>query len=259
MGRKSSDPSAIIMLVLIVVALIAAVVIFLFSVVVIATPILILSVYIFCSIKARKIVTVENAEYSDYWIGEESKNRFVSLSRENEILRNEINKCEERIREVCRIADENNISKNLDGMYSRRSNLGKKIVAQLEGIDEEMRIIKNRIRVNDSNLLEIINYPQDKWYSDFCRLKEKDMYSRYKKSSLICFTLWVISFGFCYFYFSNMKYKGGEILSYSSVISAIISAILYGLLYLLNKYKNEKFSMRIPSPPKVTLDNYNQY
>ena len=241
---------------LIIAALVIAFAAFFFT---IATPIAILIVYIYCSIKARKISISGDKECSDYWIDAENKYRFVSLNIEADILRSQLNSYNRKKDNIHKFAEENNISKNLDGRYSRRSNLGKEVVSKLDYIEGKIQEITDEIKENSWKLSTIRNSPKDKWLSDFLKLQEKDMYCRYKISSMISFILWIASFGVCYIYFSNMKYQESKIFSYSAIISAAIAAIFYGLLYLFHKNKNKKFSMKSSEPPEVTLDNYNQY
>lgn len=217
-------------------------------------------VYRFQFINYRKNL---NNDLSDFWLGHEEKNEFKTKMTELANCMAKINNAESK-------GNEAGISRNNDGQFSARSNLGKEI----RQIFNTCLPIKNELA---KRLYELQKQPLKKW-------KKFNSIASNSKATTITLNIWVGITLFCLilayrkggFEFENMyqyliaSYKyvfikmlslgtdsGNDLIYPLNAVQTIIFPFAGTLIsFFICKGIFSDYGMKFsPEPPKVTLDN----
>ncbi len=228
--KKQNDTGSFVIIVIIAVVII-------FS---IATPVLLFFGWLVNYLKFKRVKSTIKNDYADFWLNVEEKKTFSAASKELLIAIDEVKKVE-------RLALENNISRNKDGSFSARSNLGKEIRATLEHY-------KPIITVKKSVYTNLRKKPQARW-NDFSLMYQKAKAFQY---ALVGWIFLIVFFPVYEKILNSTEFfQNSEMTTWFILfICAVISLIVYVLSGQKFKYKTEQYS---PYPPEVTLKNLNNY
>lgn len=213
-----------------------------------------------------------NKSISDFWLNYPDKLRFASLLRNFFIINDKIHEIESHFDDLWATVEAENISLNIDGSISRRSNRGKELNQLLDENEREF----NLYRRERADLEYKLDFLSKKPISEWNRLKK--VFAPYFASTYALGS-WFASFYLLLFYFFkkpffalieiNDYYKLGRENFFilkdnwitSIFLTILISTIVSICFYYLRKYvvENFMFEKRFPKPPLVTNDNYDQY
>ncbi len=199
-----------------------------------------------------------NNSISDFWLTHEEKIEFLQSRKEYIIADDNLN-------QLRATADAENLSRNVDGSISNRSNRGKEI----------NRLFSEQEKIYNSNKRNL-NYLSEKPFYEWLSLKET--FSPYYASTS-AFATWLIAFyGSLSYFFKKPLLALFEVYDHFAlgrekfivldddwtmklIFALSISAIVSIGIYYLTKYFAGKFifAKKFPEPPIVNSDNCNNY
>ena len=126
----------------------------------------------------NKIKVEVKKSISDYWLSREEKEELKSLYQAWLNAKEEENRIEDKIKKLHDYADEQGVSKNIDGSYSRRSEVGKSIINSLTNLGNELDLAKDYSLMCWEEYKDLASTPYYKWKADSNKLREKDKFYR---------------------------------------------------------------------------------
>lgn len=213
-----------------------------------------------------------NNSVSNFWITNEEKIKYLDLLKDYTIVNVKLNQADDNLNRLRETADAENVSRNVDGSISNRSNRGKELNRLFNEYDKIYNSFSNqrqRIRTEISYLCE---KPVDEWFH------LKGTFSPYY-SSTSAFIGWFIAFyGSLSYFFKKPLLAIFEIYDHFAlgrnefivlkdnwtmklIFALLISAIISIGIYYLTKYLADKFvfEKKYAKPPIVNRDNYDNY
>lgn len=245
--KKKDDEGGIIILIVIAVLILIA----------LATPIVLIIGYIYNKVKALEIKKRISGTMSDFWLNKSEKDEFKEKMNQFIQVDDIIEKANEK-------GTKAGISRNKDGSFSARSNLGKEIRATLEKYEPIKSSLSN-------NLYELQNLPLSRW-------EEFNGYIKNEKSFMWSLILWCTAL--LYYYIRLGKQSILEIfIPYLALatnffrdeanqllivdgdiqmvaVATIIAILTYFIFRMIFKKSGSKYS---PHPEKVSLENIDSY
>jgi hypothetical protein len=206
----------------------------------IATPIILLVGYFYSKSKFNEIGKNLSNSVSDFWLTDKEKEQYKDTY-------DEYNKALNIIEKAHKKAEKANISKNKDGSYSLRSNLGKEISHTLE----ESEPFRDSL---ESDLDDFQQTPLNKW-------KSFNEHASRERIFLYSFYFWCVV---NIYYFIKYGFNSTKIIqayrdiSISSplTIAAVLTIFVFIIFYFVIDDRGTQFS---PIPPEVTMDNVDDY
>lgn len=189
---------------------------------------------------------------ADYWLSDVEKDQFMQRRERWLPLYAQLKEIERKIENVHAFAEENNLSRNVDGSYSRRSDMGKSVMNTLDELNAKReRVAKSESEAYE-NFLFWVKKPIRDWERDEEAFRERDFLYRKAKIASIGFALW----GVLYLIFTQSFYYES---SSSMLLNALIVPVVVAILYFYHNKQNQKLEYPVPCPPEVDLDNINDY
>lgn len=246
MARRTGNPLVDILITLIMFALVFL------AIIALTAPLYFLIRSFYYKYKIKKKYSSLNGNYKDFWISEADKKEFVdSTIKKNEALL--------KIKKANKIGEEEDISINMDGRFSRRSRLGK----QLRRLIEEN---EDKAQTYQYTSTRIARLPLERW-NDFAALKKNF------KAHILALFFWLLGvFGAIQFlitekiirldgdYFDINRWisslnanDNALILVYLSLLFALL---ISGIGYFLGLWRGAVNAQNLsPEPPIVSMDN----
>lgn len=245
--KKKDDAGAIIILIAIAVLILIA----------LATPIVLIIGYMYNKVKASDIKKRISGTMSDFWLNQSEKNKFNE--KVNQLV--QVNDIIEKANEKGTNAG---ISRNKDGSFSARTNLGKEIRATLEKYEPVKSSLSNY-------LYYLQNLPLSRW-------EEFNGYIKNAKSFMWSLILWCSAL--LYYFITLGKQSIMEIfIVYLALatnffreeanqlpifdgdiqmvaVGTTIAILTYFIFRMIFKNSGSKYS---PHPEKVSLKNIDSY
>lgn len=241
MARKSSNSGGVGILLLILLVLF-----------VILVPIVILLAIPYFVWQNYKIKLEPKNQMSDYWLSEFQKELYRSRLADWSELYDELKVIEENMQEVHLYAQSHNLSRNMDGSYSRRSEMGKRVMNMLDELETRKKIQEEKEQEAYERFCFWKEKPQAEWKLDEYKFKEKDFLLRKIKIASIGLTFW----GMMYLMFTQVYYQEP---SSAMLYNALLTPIFIAILYFYHNKQNKMLEYPIPCPPEVTSDNIDDY
>jgi len=245
--RKQNSVGNIFIFIIIVVLILIA----------LAAPIVLIIGYLYNKINADKIKTNLSGTQSDFWLDEEEKKDFKEKVNQLIHVNGIIEKANQR-------GIKAGISRNQDGSFSARSNLGKEILATFA----EYEPIKSSL-IDSSRTLQ--DLPISRWdeFNKFIKNKKSFMFAFIswaivlivsfivlgKQSILDIFTPYIaLATNFFRSTASQLPLSDGDIKMIA--VATLVAIATYFITGLIFKSSGEKYT---PRPEKVTLGNVDLY
>ena len=189
----------------------------------------------------HKLPEINKLTISDFWLNMSERSEFKNL---NSLY----NKMEVEYKNLVESCEENNIKKNKDGSYSRRSNLGKELADAIDDVSEKITGLKNNIK----NLAQKpVNRRGVLFYSLRCLYE-----SISKTKSLRNSMSFLISIAIFFKLFLGQT----ELNNFLFVLfSLIFPCGSYFFSLFIYKMRDEKCLASIPNVPEVTIKNIDEY
>ena len=238
----------------------------------------------------NKIKVEVKKSISDYWLSREEKEELKSLYQAWLNAKEEDNRIEDKIKKLHDYADEQGVSKNIDGSYSRRSEVGKSIINSLTNLEDELDLAKDYSLMCWEEYKDLASTPYYKWKADSNKLREKDKFYRKVWVSIISLifiiciasTLYITGYNkiiaidyinnllnrFVYHeWFSIGKETALGLLSHQYFefvallfISSLVSIIFYGVANKYSISKNNRFKYSVERPSScIDMDEIDDY
>jgi TonB family protein len=251
---KSNSGSGSGALILIGIVLIGIILYYSIVIAALVVPIIMIIYYVYASIQNQVRTADLTGSINDYWLNKEEQLEYKNIYEERRYVASLIRNAKAKARE-------NNISKNEDGTFSKRSKLGKEIQSTLEKYEPEL----DEIELEQFKLEYL---PQSKW-------EEIHKYEPKIKALLGAFVVYVVTL----FYFSSklsitnpvqileiyqgLVYKifNGELHNISIDNSLIVMVVFSGTLSVVVYYILKFLFISLKSKeknkiPLVSIDNY---
>lgn len=238
----------------------------------------------------NKIKVEVKKSISDYWLSREEKEELKSLYQAWLNAKEEENRIEDKIKKLHDYADEQGVSKNIDGSYSRRSEVGKSIINSLTNLENELDLAKDYSLMCWEEYKDLASTPYYKWKADSNKLREKDKFYRKVWVSLISLifiiciasTLYITGYNkiiaidyinnllnrfVSHEWFSIGKETALGLLSHQYFefvtllfISSLVSIIFYGVANKYSISKNNRFKYSVERPSScIDMDEIDDY
>ena len=238
----------------------------------------------------NKIKVEVKESISDYWLSREEKEELKSLYQAWLNAKEEENRIEDKIKKLHDYADEQGVSKNIDGSYSRRSEVGKSIINSLTNLENELDLAKDYSLMCWEEYKDLASTPYYKWKADSNKLREKDKFYRKVWVSLISLifiiciasTLYITGYNkiiaidyinnllnrfVSHEWFSIGKETALGLLSHQYFefvallfISSLVSIIFYGVANKYSISKNNRFKYSVERPSScIDMDEIDDY
>ncbi|QTO01816.1 hypothetical protein [Aggregatibacter sp. 2125159857] len=238
----------------------------------------------------NKIKVEVKKSISDYWLSREEKEELKSLYQAWLNAKEEENRIEDKIKKLHDYADEQGVSKNIDGSYSRRSEVGKSIINSLTNLENELDLAKDYSLMCWEEYKDLASTPYYKWKADSNKLREKDKFYRKVWVSLISLifiiciasTLYITRYNkiiaidyinnllnrfVSHEWFSIGKETALGLLSHQYFefvallfISSLVSIIFYGVANKYSISKNNRFKYSVERPSScIDMDEIDDY
>ena len=238
----------------------------------------------------NKIKVEVKKSISDYWLSREEKEELKSLYQAWLNAKEEENRIEDKIKKLHDYADEQGVSKNIDGSYSRRSEVGKSIINSLTNLENELDLAKDYSLMCWEEYKDLASTPYYKWKADSNKLREKDKFYRKVWVSLISLifiiciasTLYITRYNkiiaidyinnllnrfVSHEWFSIGKETALGLLSHQYFefvallfISSLVSIIFYGVANKYSISKNNRFKYSLERPSScIDMDEIDDY
>ncbi len=179
---------------------------------------------------------------SDFWLNQDQKEHFLSLNCE-------INKRHSEINRLHQEAIKQNISKNIDGSYSNKSQNGK-------NINEKLKENQKGLYEMEREFDELDRLPANKY-----ELFKKELSNEYGIQfftgvALICFLiLLIVDFGI-----GAIIDKVNQHDFFRSLTNILFSIVIGGITYFITKnFYTHRIERVYPVPPEITMSNINSY
>lgn len=202
----------------------------------------------------------EKPSISSYWLSEDEKVLYKSSQNKVHVSTDNINEIKTKIERIHQYARDNNVKKNVDGAYSRRSDVGKEVVNALDDLSKQLNQEKYNFLNAKNQLTSLCDKPLMEWTRDKQFLQKKDKLSRRIKVILQSFVFALILFFITQIddvnvFLINLLGTEGEIIFWISLLS-----LGFGLLTDYHQMKlNKAFKPSADEPPVVTLENLDTY
>lgn len=224
---------------------------------VLLTPIVLFFGYLYNRLKFNEIKKKLNRSVSYFWLDDVEKKQFKHDLKELSGVIDVIEQANQK-------GEKAGISKNQDGSWSARSNLGKEIRGTLERYEP---LKEDLVSV----LIELQSLPIKRW-------EQFNLYGKRANSFLMAFYVWigsvvwyaivlgrynvreallpyyVLATNFFKEEGTRIKLTGEDLKMFA--VATLISIVTYFIGGLVFKRRGEKFS---PVPPEVTLENVDSY
>ena len=238
----------------------------------------------------NKIKVEVKKSISDYWLSREEKEELKSLYQAWLNAKEEENRIEDKIKKLHDYADEQGVSKNIDGSYSRRSEVGKSIINSLTNLGNELDLAKDYSLMCWEEYKDLASTPYYKWKADSNKLREKDKFYRKVWVSIISLifiiciasTLYITGYNkiiaidyinnllnrfVSHEWFSIGKETALGLLSHQYFefvallfISSLVSIIFYGVANKYSISKNNRFKYSVERPSScIDMDEIDDY
>ena len=238
----------------------------------------------------NKIKVEVKKSISDYWLSREEKEELKSLYQAWLNAKEEENRIEDKIKKLHDYADEQGVSKNIDGSYSRRSEVGKSIINSLTNLEDELDLAKDYSLMCFEEYKDLASTPYYKWKADSNKLREKDKFYRKVWVSIISLifiiciasTLYITGYNkiiaidyinnllnrfVSHEWFSIGKETALGLLSHQYFefvallfISSLVSIIFYGVANKYSISKNNRFKYSVERPSScIDMDEIDDY
>lgn len=238
----------------------------------------------------NKIKVEVKKSISDYWLSREEKEELKSLYQAWLNAKEEENRIEDEIKKLHDYADEQGVSKNIDGSYSRRSEVGKSIINSLTNLENELDLAKDYSLMCWKEYKDLASTPYYKWKADSNKLRERDKFYRKVWVSLIslifiiciAITLYITGYNkiiaidyinnllnrfISHEWFSIGKETALGLLSHQYFeivvllfISSLVSIIFYGVANAYSISKNNRFKYSVERPSScIDIDEIDDY
>ena len=238
----------------------------------------------------NKIKVEVKKSISDYWLSREEKEELKSLYQAWLNAKEEENRIEDKIKKLHDYADEQGVSKNIDGSYSRRSEVGKSIINSLTNLEDELDLAKDYSLMCWEEYKDLASTPYYKWKADSNKLREKDKFYRKVWVSIISLifiiciasTLYITGYNkiiaidyinnllnrfVSHEWFSIGKETALGLLSHQYFefvallfISSLVSIIFYGVANKYSISKNNRFKYSVERPSScIDMDEIDDY
>lgn len=213
------------------------------------TPIILLIMRLYYKSLLKNEYSSMSGNESDFWLDENEKQNYVKLY-------NGVNEAKNKIDEANSYGENNGISRNQDGRFSIRSNLGKKLRALIEEKEEYLATYSNKLK-------DIVNLPHQRFK------KYKEAYVRVN-ASLNALIAWVVTLTigvlfsditFSDVYISMMSILTDEKVSNENITNFWIFVMFYTFLtYAITVFtRGKKFKNIAKEPPLVEPSNYDSF
>lgn len=238
----------------------------------------------------NKIKVEVKKSISDYWLSREEKEELKSLYQAWLNAKEEENRIENEIKKLHDYADEQGVNKNIDGSYSRRSEVGKSIINSLTNLENELDLAKDYSLMCWEEYKDLASTPYYKWKADSNKLRERDKFYRKVWVSLIslifiiciAITLYITGYNkiiaidyinnllnrfISHEWFSVGKETALGLLSHQYFefvvllfISSLVSIIFYGVANTYSISKNNRFKYSVERPSScIDIDEIDDY
>ena len=238
----------------------------------------------------NKIKVEVKKSISDYWLSREEKEELKSLYQAWLNAKEEENRIENEIKKLHDYADEQGVNKNIDGSYSRRSEVGKSIINSLTNLENELDLAKDYSLMCWEEYKDLASTPYYKWKADSNKLRERDKFYRKVWVSLIslifiiciAITLYITGYNkiiaidyinnllnrfISHEWFSVGKETALGLLSHQYFefvvllfISSLASIIFYGVANTYSISKNNRFKYSVERPSScIDIDEIDDY
>jgi hypothetical protein len=272
-NSKGGLEDFLILIILAVIAIIALIAVVVIPLALLLVPIA-LGILAFIKWKKwkKEMKIYPNKSIKDFWITSEEKVEYLNLLKKLKIVNEEVLKYENKLNEIKITAKNENISRNIDGSISNRSNRGKEINKHIYEYSKEIKSFKN-IRYNINNeIWSLCRKPFKKWSN----LKVSFSLYNALASALV---IWFVAFHSALKYFFKspllalceiydhfiLKSKKNIILKedwqIKIIVVLIISLLVSICVYYISLYFSKKifFKKKYNEPPIIDIYNYNLY
>jgi hypothetical protein len=183
-----------------------------------------------------------NKSVSNFWLNLDQKGEYRNINTSLKERYSEI----ERLQNV---AVQSNISKNKDGSYSNKSNIGKKI-------NEGLRVNNKGLASLEFRFRDLKNLPLNSWENFVSNLSNQYGIQFFTGIALISYViLFVIDFKISKI-FSKTEPKEFLLSLKIIIISVIIGLISF---FISKAISRKKILSTYPKPPLVHMDNLDKY
>lgn len=241
-------------------------------------------------VKMNRIQVDAKNSISDYWFSRQEKEELKSLYQDWRDAIAEEERINNEIEQVHEYAAKQSITKNLDGSYSKRTEIGKSITNSLTNLEVQLDLAEDHSIDCWKEYNELASLPYCKWKIDSDKLKERDKLYRKIWGSVISFILMIFIIIIFYVtgynkmivveyvydllnqfisleWFTIGKETALELISHQYfeflvllLISSLISLIFYGVInaYSISKNNNFKYSVEEHSS-SIDIDEIDDY
>lgn len=228
--------------------------------------------------KSRVKVTVKTS-IADYWLSQEEKDDLKERLENWRSERKVVKGIEQQIEELHQYAEEQGLSQNIDGSYSRRTEEGKAASNQLAKLEARLEEAKDQKKLAWSNYYELADKPRQEWEEDTPLLQERELFRRRFSTALVSLVLWVIGVAFFASDISReylqwaVDFLNGALeminkedpmtvdpVFVAMLYSSVVAFILSKLLKFYHTSANNEFTHPVEQPPRVEPDeNIDEY
>lgn len=196
-------------------------------------PIIFLLGFLRFWIKQIRVPLESKKNIDDYWLTEQEKEEFVNYENTIDEYRDYRWEARQKINELHEEAEENNLSKNVDGTYSKRTEVGKRIGLAIEKYNRQRDEYWDIIWDEMKKQRKLSYLPCERWLEDNNLYQQKMLFAGKKRAYFFSILAWVMSsaaiihFGLPYVSYSIQKlYKEVQLyLNYDAYMAIDIDQI----------------------------------